>query len=193
MTKNKNLAKTCHMILMGLMIILSCVSAGIIFSGNIPEGFEVNAVEAHKNASLVIGIGHVVNAFALVCGLTYMIKGSGKNVAGLYKSFLFLVTIGLIARLIGKLIYPGFDAVAVLTIIGICALLILTFVKDLGRTKTWSAFYVLLAVDVAIAILMFDKREALSSIASGLTRLVIDGTIGIAIRAKYEDKALRGK
>ena len=25
MTKNKNLAKTCHMILMGLMIILSCV------------------------------------------------------------------------------------------------------------------------------------------------------------------------
>ena len=72
-------------------------------------------------------------------------------------------------------------------------LLILTFGKDLGRTKTWSVFHVLIALDIAIAILMFDSREALSSIASGLTRLVLDGTIGLAIRAKYADKAARGK
>ena len=72
-------------------------------------------------------------------------------------------------------------------------LLILTFVKDLGRTKTWSVFYLLLALDLVTAILMYDSREALSSIASGLTRLVLDGSIGLAIRAKYMDKAARGK
>jgi len=181
-----------HVALMGLICILSCVSAGIIFSGSIPKGYEVYT-EAHKNASFIIGFSHTANAIALICGIIYMLKGSGKNVAGLYKAFLLLATVGLALRLAGKLVFPGFDVSAALMIGSLLMLLTLTFVKDLGKTKTLAAFYTLFALDVALAILGFDSREALSSIASGLTRLVLDGTIGIAITLKYKDKAARGK
>ena len=183
---------TCHLILMGIMCILCCASSIIIFTGNIPEGYEV-VTEAHKTASLITGFSHAVNALALICGMAYIRKGSGKDVAGIYKAFLLLVTLGLGLRLAGKLVFPGFDVAAGLMIGSVLMLLILTFVKDLGRTKTWTVFYILLALDLVVAILTFDSREALSSIASGLTRLILDGTIGLAIRAKYMDKAERGK
>ena len=192
MQKKMNGLTICHLILMVVVCVLSCISAWIIFSGNIPEGYEV-VTEAHKTASSIIGVGHVVNILALICGIVYMLKGSGKSVAGLYKAFLVLVTLGLALRLVGRFVFPGFDAAAGLMIGSIVMLLILIFAKDLGRTKTWVVFYILLALDLVVAILMFDSREVLSSIASGLTRLVLDGSIGLAIRAKYKDKAARGK
>ena len=190
---NKKTMTTCHIILMGLMLILSCVSAIIIFTGNIPKGYEVANDAAHQSASLVMGFAHAANALALACGIYYMVKGATKAVAKYYKAFLMLATLGMALRLVCKLIYPGFGVVAGLMIGCLLMLLILTFGKDLGREKTWCAFYILLALDIAVSILMFDSREALSSIASGLTRLVIDGTIGIAIVEKYKDKATRGK
>lgn len=190
--KNLSTLSICHLILMAVVGLMSCASAVIIFSGHIPEGYEV-VTDAHKNASLFMGFGHTVNVLALVCGIIYMLKGSGKDVAGLYKAFLLLVTLGLALRLVGRLIFPGFDAVACLIIGSLIMLLILTFVKDLGRSKTLGVYYVLLALDLVAAILLFDKREMLSSIASGLTRLVLDGSIGLAIWAKYKDKAARGR
>ena len=192
MQKKMNTMTLCHVILMGILVVLSCVSAGIIFSGHIPEGYGI-VTDAQKNASFIIGLGHAVNALALICGMVYLLKGSGKNVAGLYKAFLMLVALGQILRLIGKLVFPGFDAIACLIIACIVLLLILSFVKDLGKTRTQCAYYILLALELALAVLLFDSREALSSIASGLTRLVLAGSIGIAIWEKYKDKAARGK
>ena len=192
MKSKKNGLIICHVILMGLMCVLSLVSALIIFSGKNPEGYEV-FTEAQKNASYVIGAGHLANMFALICGMIYMLKGGGKAVAKLYKAFLLLVTVGLVLRLAGKLIHPGFDVSAGLMIGSILMLLILTFVKDLGKIKTGCVFHILFILDLAWVILMFDSREALSSIASGLTRLILDSTIGLAIYAKYRDKAARGK
>lgn len=192
--ENKNLNKLsiCHLILMGIMCILSCVSAGIVFSGHIPEGFEIVS-DTQKTASMIAAIGYVTNALALIFGIIYMVKGSGKNVATLYKAFLLLVMLGLLVRLIAKFIYPGFGLSAVLMIGSILMLLCLTFAKDLGRTKTLTVFFVLLALDLVAAILALDNRELLGSIASGLSRLVLDGSIGLAIYAKYRDKASRGK
>lgn len=192
MENKRNAAFYCHVILMCIMLVLSCISAGIVFFGKIPEGYEV-VTDAHKTASLIMGISHAVNALALAFGIAYMMKGATKAVAGLYKAFLLLATISVALRLAGKIIFPGFDVAAGLLIGCVLMLLILTFGKDLGREKTWCAFFILMALDIAVAILFFDKREAFSSIASGLTRLVVDGTIGIAITAKYKDKATRGK
>ena len=192
MEKKTNPVTICHMIIMGLMCILSAISACIIFSGHIPEGYEV-VTGTQKTASYVIGLGHTMNVLALICGIVYMVKGSGKSVARLYKAFLLLVTLGLAFRLAGKLIFPGFDVSACMMIGSIIMLLILTFAKDLGRTKTWSVFCILFVLDLVVSILTFDGREALSSIAGGLTRLVIDATIATAIYSKYKDKATRGK
>ena len=192
MEKKNNLGTICHLILMGVMCVLSAISACIIFSGHIPEGYEV-VTGTQKTASYVIGIGHTMNVLALICGMVYMLKGSGKAVAGLYKAFLLLVMLGLALRMASRFFFPGFDLSAGLMIGSVLMLLILIFAKDPGRTRSWCVFYVLLALDLIVAILTFDGREALSSIASGLTRLVLDGTIGLAIRAKYADKAARGR
>lgn len=192
MQKKMNTMTLCHVILMGILAVLCCVSAGIIFSGHIPEGFEI-VTEEQKTASNIIGVGHAVNAAALVFGIVYLLKGSGKNVAGLYKAFMLLVTLGLVMRLIGKLIFPGFDVSSCLVIAGVILLLILTFGKNLGKARTQCVYYILLALELALAILWFDSREALSSIASSLTRLVLEGSVGIAIWAKYRDKSARGR
>ena len=192
MQKKMDLPMICHLIVMVVVGVMSCISAVIIFSGHIPEGYEI-FTDVQKNASYIVGVSHAVNVLALFCGIVYMLRGSGKDVAGLYKTFLLLVTLGLIARLVSRFVFPGFDAMACLMIASILMLLILTFAKDLGKTKTLCVYYVLLALDLVAAILLFDKREALSCIASGLTRLVLDGSIGLAIFAKYKDKAARGR
>ncbi len=72
-------------------------------------------------------------------------------------------------------------------------LLILSFAKDLGRSKTMRVYFVLPAPDVIAAILMSDRREALSGAAGGLTRPVPDGSVRLAVWEKNKEKADRGK
>ena len=179
-----------HTILMALLGIMSIASAVIVFTGNIPEGFEAGK-ETFKTTAALYGAAHVVNAVALACGITYTMKGSGKAAAKWYKALVLLVALSITLRLIGTLIYPGFNVNACLMIVSIIILLILCFVKDLGDQKTWILFHVLLAVEIALAIITFDKREVMSSIAGNLSRLMLVGTIGLAIREKYQDKARR--
>ena len=182
--------KIVHLILMILLCVMSIVSAGIIFTGNIPSGFETSA-EAYKTTTTLYGIAHVVNALALLCGITYLLKGSGKQAAFWYKTLVLLATVGVAFRLIGTLIRPGFGLTACLMIGIIIALLVLRFVKNLGERNTMLVFHVLVTLEVVLAIAMFDKSEALSSIAGSLTRLVLDSCIGLAIREKYADKTAR--
>ena len=179
-----------HLVLMVLLCIISIVSAVIIFTGNIPSGFETSK-ETYKTTAALYGAAHVVNALALACGITYLLKGSGKSAANWYKALVMLVTLGVTLRLIGTLIHPGFGVTAGLMIGIILALLALCFVKNLGKTRSWCIFYILLALEAVLAVVMFDKNEVISSIVGNLSRLVLDGSIGFAIREKYEDKAER--
>ena len=73
----------------------------------------------------------------------------------------------------------------------ILALLALRFIKDLGKTRTWIIFCILLVLELVLAVLTFDKNEIFSSIAGNLSRIMLDCTIGIAIYEKYADKARR--
>ena len=50
-----------------------------------------------------------------------------------------------------------------------------------------------LFLEVGLGVIAFDKGEALPSIIGSLTHIVLIGSIGIVIRAKYADKAARGK
>ena len=179
-----------HLILMFLLCALSIVSAVIIFTGNIPSGFEASE-DTYKTTATLYGAAHVVNAFALACGITYILKGSGKSAAMWYKTMILLIALGVVLRLIGTLIHPGFGLNACLMICIIIALLILCFVKNLGAKKSWIIFGVLITLELVLAVITFDKNEVMSSIAGNLSRLVLDGTIGLAIREKYADKAKR--
>ena len=191
MKKTKSSAATiAHVCLMALLCILSIVSAVIIFTGNIPSGFEASE-ETYKTTTALYGAAHIINALALVCGITYLLKGSGKSAAIWYKTMILLVALGVTLRLIGTLIHPGFGANTCLMICIILALLVLRFVKNLGKTRSWIIFVILFALELVLAILTFDKNEVMSSIAGNLSRLALDGTIGIGIYEKYADKARR--
>ena len=179
-----------HVALLSLLFILSIVSAVIIFTGNIPSGFETSK-EIYRTTATLYGLAHVVNALALACGITYLLKGSGKSAAVWYKTLILLVALGVTLRLVGTLIHPGFGVSACLMIGIILALLALRFIKDLGKTKTWIIFFILLTLEIVLAVLTFDKNEVLSSIAGSLSRIILDCTIGIAVYEKYADKAKR--
>jgi len=71
--------------------------------------------------------------------------------------------------------------------------LLLALAPNLGRQKTWIIFYIGLALQIVLAIVIFEKAEALSSIVGSGTRLVLHGTIGLLIQRKYADKAARGR
>lgn len=179
-----------HVALLALLCVLSIVSAIIIFTGNIPSGFEASE-ETYKTTAALYGAAHIANALALSCGIVYLLKGSGKPAAMWYKTLILLVAFGVTLRLIGTLIHPGFGVNACLMIGIILALLVLRFIKNLGKTRTFIIFFILLALEIVLAVLTFDKNEIMSSIAGNLSRIILDCTIGIAIYEKYLDKAAR--
>ena len=189
-TTKRPAALIAHVALMALLCVMSIISAVIIFTGNIPSGFEASE-DTYKTTVALYGAAHICNAIALICGITYLLKGSGKSAANWYKTLILFIALGVTLRLVGTLIHPGFGVNTCLMIGIILALLALLFIKDLGKTKTWIIFFILLAMELVLAVLTFDKNEVTSSIAGNLSRLVLDGTIGIAIREKYADKAAR--
>ena len=188
--KKSSVAVICHLVVMGLLLAVNIASAVIVFTGNTPGGFAVNG-EAGKVTLILYGIAHVVNALALACGLLYLIKGGGKNVAVWYKAFIVQVALGITLRAVGSIIFPGFGAPACLMIGIVICLLVLAFVPNLGKERTWTLFTVILTAEICLAIVIFEPAEALASITGSLTRLVLEGTLGILIHQKYADKAAR--
>lgn len=74
----------------------------------------------------------------------------------------------------------------------IVILLLIAFGKDLGKRNTWILFYIVLAIDLLYGILFVPHKYLVLLIIVGVIgKLVIDGTIGLAIRGKYADKEAR--
>ena len=180
-----------HLGLMALLCLVSIASAIIIFTGNIPAGYETSGPE-YATTHTLYGIAHVVNALALACGMTNLLKGGNKQNAIWYKAFVLQVMLGVALRLVGTLIKPGFGLPAALMICVLADMVILGFVKNLGKQKSEIVCYAMVALELVLGIVTFDKGAALSSIAGGLIRLILAGSIGLAVHEKYVDKAKRG-
>lgn len=189
-TKKKSNLMIAHVALMAVLCLISVISVGIIFTGNVPAGFDTGS-ENYQTTTNLYGVAHAINALALICGIYYLLKGSGKDAAIWYKTFVTLVTLGVIIRLVGRIISPGFGLVAFLMIGIVVLLLILSFMKDLGEKYSWAVFYALLALVLIVELITFDSAEVVSSLIGNLTRLVLIGSIGLALRNKYADKAAR--
>ena len=191
MEKRKIDAKViAHLVFMALLFAVNVASAIIVLTGNTPGGFAVNGEEG-KTTLILYGIAHIVNALALACGFLYLVRGGGKNVAAWYKSFIVLMVTGVTLRMVGSILFPGFGAPACLMIGIVVGLLVLAFVPNLGKQNTWIIYTALLTTEVCLAIVIFEPAEAVSSIVGSLTRLVLEGTLGILIFQKYDDKAAR--
>ena len=191
MEKKKIDAKLiCHLAFLGLLFAVNVASAIIVLTGNTPGGFAING-EAGKTTLILYGIAHIVNALALACGFLYLIRGGGKNVAAWYKAFIVQIALGITLRMVGSILFPGFGAPACFMIGIVVCLLVLAFVPNLGKQKTWIIFTVLFTTEVCLAIVIFEPAEAVSSIVGSLTRLVLEGTFGVLIFQKYDDKTAR--
>lgn len=180
----------CHLVMMCILCLVNIASAIIVLTGNTPGGFAVNG-DAGKTTLILDGIAHVINALALCCGLLYLIKGGGKNVAIWYKAFIFQIAIGVTLRMIGSILFPGFGAPACFMIAIVAGLLVLALVPNLGAQRTWIIFTVIITVEVCLAVVIFEPSEAVFSIVGSLTRLILEATVGLMIHQKFADKAAR--
>lgn len=80
-----------------------------------------------------------------------------------------------------------------MAVLKVIVLLILGVAKDLGKRNTFILFAVLIVVDL-LAVFFYVRYDgiALAVLASTVTRLLMDATIGLSICGKYADKAARG-
>ena len=188
---------TIHLILMIALVFFHLAST-IVNIGVI--GF--SAEEINQSGRTIIrlrGIFNIANIVALIFGIMYVWNQYSKNAARYYKAFLLLhiiqtlLLIGLDATSATSLDYFSAGALALLGM-KVLFLMIVLFWRDFGESNTWKLFFILLFLDIAGSVLtIFSSTGSLAfRIGGSVSRLVLDGTIALAINGKYADKARRG-
>ncbi len=184
MKMNSKAMKQIHMIMMIVLLIMNTLILVPLLRAPYPK--------------FAGALYNVINCLALVFGIVYLRKGYSKNGATYYKLFLLLVAASNLALIGTMFTYAGLQGIrltiaAGAIIIKIILILALAFAKDLGRRNSRIIFCVLLTVELIYGFL-FAPRGFLpvSIIVLVLSRLIMTGVIGLAIKGKYEDKASRG-
>ena len=138
---------------------------------------------------------------ALILCFLYCWNHYSKQAAGYYKGFLCLSAC---SSLITIFVVRSVDALnmnlasapvvaVVILVVKAVLLLALGFWKDLGEKNTWIVFCILLVLDLIFGFLFADVPSVrFYRIGQAIARLAVDGTIGLSIRGKFEDKKARG-
>jgi len=186
-----------HLFLMAALIVFHTVST-VMNIGVI--GFSAEQINNTGKAIIRLrGVFNIANIAALVFGILYAWNQYSKNAARYYRAFLLLhiiqtlLLIGLDVASAQTLDYFSAGALALLGM-KVLFLLIVLFWKDFGESNTWKLFFILLFFDVAGSVLTIASSTGsiLFRIGGSVSRLVLDGTIALAINGKYTDKARRG-
>lgn len=165
--------------------------------------FIIGAVSSETSSALLSNITNIVLMAVilsmLIMGAVYIIKGYSKQAAVFYKAFMFLhvgvCVLSIIINLVFYTVTPLMIVICILYAIKAADLLILVFWKDLGSKKTWILFYVIFGLDIASLILALINMLNVGfdfSFTGYVTALIADGTIGLSVKGKYENKSARG-
>ena len=165
--------------------------------------FIIGAAGSETTAALFSNITNIVLMAVilsmLIMGAIYIIKGYSKQAAVFYKAFLFLhvgvCVLSIIVNLFFYTVTPLMVIICILYAIKAADLLLLVFGKDLGSKNTWILFYVILGLDVASLILSAINMMNVGfdfSFTGYVTALIADGTIGLSVKGKYDNKEARG-
>lgn len=174
---SKNLSKL-------LLISLSLIVLGMIY--DVQRFFDSN--------HLISQISIVFQLIAYLFALNYISKGYRKTVAGSYSIFLLTYEASLILTfirsfVIGKSTIFSFT----LLIIQIICVLILTFVKNLGKNTSYILVSInMLACIVKIAKQVFTAPHLYTALSSSLSGFVLGFVFFVLVIAKYVDKDSRG-
>ena len=169
----------CHLVLMVILTILSIVNIVSMFTST--QDLKLNGVMIN-----------LMNVFAFACGILYLCKGYSKSASLLYKAFMLFVLLSNVFYVVRSVTLRGTHDLVVICI-KIILLLVLALGRNMGKRTTWILFTILIAIDLVYWIPFGPRYFKLYVImADTLIKLVIDGTIGLAIRGKYIDKEARG-
>ena len=181
-----------------LMIAMACGTIGAAI--NFIVGYHNAAANAERLSNLMNVFLMAFILAMLVVGALYLLKGYTKQAAGFYKAFLLLhIAVCALTIYIDLAFYKVNALMIAISVVNACKavlLMILAFGKDLGRRRTWNLFYILLALDIVklgFAIINMANNGFDFSFMGYVTALIADGTIGLAIRGKYENKKARGR
>ena len=196
----------CHLVMMAVLALLSVAAAVIIC--NKAYALPGEGYATWKSAIYTTGTMSIIEIVALIVGILYLASGYSKSAAGFYKAFLTISALSAAVAIIPDVLSMQAGNVLDGAVIGsngvnltrillhICEvviLLLLAFGKDLGKHRTWIFFGVLLALNVMISILsLFYAHSFLITLLHSLIHLLMTGTIGLAIKGKYDDKDARG-
>ncbi len=170
--------KVAHLSIMGILMALNLIMAII----NSMDGIFVQVFL------------NVFNMIALACGFIYVSRNYEKAAAKWYKAFILVTTIPNIIIAVYSFSERGPGPYLALLVVKIALLVVIAFWKDLGKNDTWYMFAALFVLDI-IFIFVFGKGEDVEQfrIIAVASKLVLTGTIGLAIAGKYADKAARGR
>lgn len=186
--------------MIGHLIIMIVMIAGII--GNM-----VNFARMYGNAvaerDRFLNLADILLMLVLLCmfiaGALHLLKGYDKQAAPYYKCFMLLNVISCVMTILIDLIFFEVNIILILiSVLNVCKiflLLMLAFGKDLGEKKTLLFFYMLLAADGLKLVLAIADMMNIGfnlSFIEHLSTLIADGTIGLSITGKYENKRARG-
>ena len=150
------------------------------------------------SSGVVYKVDTVICILALIAGLIYSLMGYTKAVANYYKVFMLLYAINSAESIIppvvgalnaGKTVVLLFALVP--AIIMICAL-ILAFAKDLGKEKSTTLSWIILAVSIAKVVLEFCLPDGIHHLTATIAYLIQAIIAFVFVAAKYADKKSRG-
>ena len=165
--------------------------------------FIIGAFNSETSTAVLSNITNIVLMAVilsmLIMGAVYIIKDYSKPAAVFYKAFMFLhvgvCVFSIIINLCYYTVNPLMITICILYAFKAIDLMILVFWKDLGKKKTWILFYVILGLDIAALILAVINMMNIGfdfSFTGYVTALIADGTIGLSVKGKYENKEARG-
>ena len=188
--KNFHILKRLHQVLIVIMAVLSIVMATVI-------AYYIGAGKSTLPDNVRAGLWsylsyNIAQAIALGCGYVYFAMDYSKKSAVYYKAFLVLVLIANVFPIITMFYYNMNIVELCLACIKIIALLILIFGKDLGKKKTWIVFSIYFIAELLVGVVVItDGNIAVFRIICSISRLLLAGTIALAIMGKYRDKDQR--
>ena len=195
--------RVCHLLTMVLFALANLGIAAALLIVTLPGLSQ--EMESWKDYIGVLVAAGICNALALGFGTAYLVKDYSKHAASFYKAFLVMCAVAsaqYLTSVVIQLAQPLPNMVMAPLWADICRiaamsvkiilLLVLALKKDLGARNSWIIFGILLVIDLGYALLHIVPGTLFYKLIAVLPRLLMTGTIGLAIKGKYDDKAARG-
>ena len=175
--------KVAHLILMGITIVITCIDLFQMISG-LRDG---------KDLLVMLRLfSDVVRIVAMMIGLIYLVTGYKKSSANYYKYFFVMLILAEISRLLVLFVRDSNILLLISGSVSVMLSIVLLAKKDLGRNRSLIVLFVLIVIELVIGIFMALQNVTLGQLGSDFSMLMLLGTAGFMISAKYIDKELRG-